>query len=218
MDGRATEAASRSGAGGRGVKMVRIGVTDNGIGMTREVQRRALDLFFTTKSRSMGTGLGLPLARKVALRAGGELTLTSRPRVGTTVTLLIPAATNVKDLSTGAGGRARVAVLKVGNARVSALIWQVLLGAGMKVRRMGRGGPGHADLWVTDPTDRSHAIARRWRRGGGKGVIALVGEPHERLSKAWMELGAGSLGPCDDMRLLRENLGSALNSETKEAP
>lgn len=49
-----------------GTRVVRLGVTDNGSGMTREVQRRALDLFFTTKSRSMGTGLGLPLARKVA--------------------------------------------------------------------------------------------------------------------------------------------------------
>jgi PAS domain S-box-containing protein len=71
-------------------RTVRLGVTDNGRGMTREVQRRAFDLFFTTKARGMSTGLGLPLVRKVAVRAGGLVDLSSSPGRGTTVVLTLP--------------------------------------------------------------------------------------------------------------------------------
>src|SRR4030095_8074875 len=36
-----------------------IGATDNGRGMTEEVRQHALELFFTTKNRTLSTGLGL---------------------------------------------------------------------------------------------------------------------------------------------------------------
>jgi len=52
---------------------VRLSVSDNGRGMAPAIQRRAFDPFFTTKAREMGTGLGLPLVRKVAARAGGQV-------------------------------------------------------------------------------------------------------------------------------------------------
>jgi PAS domain S-box-containing protein len=75
-------------------KTIRLGVSDNGRGMAHSVQRRAFDLFFTTKPRSMGTGLGLPLARKVALRAGGTIELKSEAGKGTTVVMVLPAASH----------------------------------------------------------------------------------------------------------------------------
>src|SRR5690606_29515060 len=40
---------------------VRIKVIDNGPGMDEEVRRRCVDAFFTTKTRALSTGLGLPL-------------------------------------------------------------------------------------------------------------------------------------------------------------
>jgi len=65
-------------------------VSDNGAGMTPEVLRRAFDMFFTTKVRGLGTGLGLPLVRRVVERAGGAVELDSRPGLGTTVRLVLP--------------------------------------------------------------------------------------------------------------------------------
>lgn len=70
---------------------VRMSVSDTGVGMSSEVLARAGSLFFTTKSRERGTGLGLAGARAFAERSGGMLQIDSREGHGTTVTLWLPA-------------------------------------------------------------------------------------------------------------------------------
>ena len=86
-------------AGGRaGVRvkkeegMVRVEVWDEGPGMTPEMRERALEPFFSTKPR--GTGLGLPIARRIARSHGGDLELESEPGGGTTVSVTLPADRN----------------------------------------------------------------------------------------------------------------------------
>jgi signal transduction histidine kinase len=64
-------------------------VRDDGAGMDRETLERVQRPFETTKPR--GTGLGLPVARRLAEAHGGELTLSSEPGRGTTARLLLPA-------------------------------------------------------------------------------------------------------------------------------
>ncbi|MEM9416218.1 MAG: PAS domain S-box protein [Planctomycetota bacterium] len=65
-------------------------VTDTGQGMTPDVMQRALDPFFTTKTRLKGTGLGLALVHGVIENHGGDVLLHSTPGQGTTVTLKLP--------------------------------------------------------------------------------------------------------------------------------
>ena len=65
-----------------GVQLV---IEDHGHGMTEETARRALEPFFTTKSR--GTGLGLPICRRIIEMHGGSLTIHSTIAEGTTVAL-----------------------------------------------------------------------------------------------------------------------------------
>jgi signal transduction histidine kinase len=69
---------------------VRIEVVDTGEGMDPEVQRRALDPFFTT--RPSGTGLGLPIVQRIVEAHGGDLRVHSAGGAGTTVTVTIPVA------------------------------------------------------------------------------------------------------------------------------
>jgi signal transduction histidine kinase len=69
---------------------VRIEVVDSGQGMDAEVQRRALDPFFTT--RPSGTGLGLPIVQRIVEAHGGDLRIHSVGGAGTTVTVTIPVA------------------------------------------------------------------------------------------------------------------------------
>ena len=63
-------------------------VTDDGRGMSREEQDRALDPFFTTGRKR--TGLGLPLLAQTAELCGGRLTIDSKPGRGTRVAAAFP--------------------------------------------------------------------------------------------------------------------------------
>lgn len=89
--GRVTITAGRGSDGG-----LRIVVADTGIGMSRDELDVALEAFGQVDSklnrRFDGTGLGLPLARMLAELHGGSLTLDSEKNIGTTATLLLPAA------------------------------------------------------------------------------------------------------------------------------
>jgi two-component system sensor histidine kinase FlrB len=63
-------------------------IRDAGRGMPAEVQEKAFEPFFST--RSEGTGLGLPIARRIASAHNAELTLQSSPGQGTTAVVMLP--------------------------------------------------------------------------------------------------------------------------------
>lgn len=69
-------------------------VRDSGEGMTGDVLNRVFEAFFTT--REGGTGLGLPIARRIAEAHGGTLALRSREGEGTVATLSLPAASRAR--------------------------------------------------------------------------------------------------------------------------
>jgi PAS domain S-box-containing protein len=87
MEDRGTLTVSAASTDGK----VRISVRDTGPGVAPALQNRIFDLFFTTKSGRGGTGLGLPIAHKIARENGGEISVTSSPGQGATFTLILPA-------------------------------------------------------------------------------------------------------------------------------
>jgi two-component system sensor histidine kinase AtoS len=64
-------------------------IEDNGAGMDADTLGSITKPFFTTKTR--GTGLGLPLAKRLATAHGGSLSFSSQPGEGTQVQLFLPA-------------------------------------------------------------------------------------------------------------------------------
>src|SRR3954447_7207207 len=64
-----------------------VSIADAGPGMPPDVLEHAFEPFFTTKSR--GTGLGLPLAKRIVDAHGGEIRLETSA-TGTTVTMSLP--------------------------------------------------------------------------------------------------------------------------------
>jgi two-component system sensor histidine kinase RegB len=64
-----------------------IEVTDKGAGMAPDIAARAMEPFFTTKEPGKGLGLGLFLAKSIAERFGGGLSLISEPGKGSKVTI-----------------------------------------------------------------------------------------------------------------------------------
>ncbi len=63
-------------------------IQDDGSGMPADVLERVFEPFFSTHPE--GTGLGLPIARRIAAAHGGELELKSTSGVGTTATVRLP--------------------------------------------------------------------------------------------------------------------------------
>lgn len=66
-----------------------VAVSDDGEGMTAATHASAFTPFFTT--REGGTGLGLPLVRRIVEQHGGSIELDSKPSRGTTVNMVFPA-------------------------------------------------------------------------------------------------------------------------------
>ena len=64
--------------------MLSLEICDNGKGMDREAQQKALDPFYTTRT-TRSVGLGLPLLAQAARQCDGTLELTSEPGRVTTV-------------------------------------------------------------------------------------------------------------------------------------
>ena len=71
-----------------GDRAATIVVRDNGPGIPAAQLDQVFKPFFTTKPR--GTGLGLPLSRRLVQRMGGTLALASRPGEGTAATVTLP--------------------------------------------------------------------------------------------------------------------------------
>jgi PAS domain S-box-containing protein len=81
-------------------------VRDTGVGMSEAEIKIALEPFGQVDAgiarRHEGTGLGLPLARRLAELHGGSLHIESRKGRGTTATLTLPVCSALLDISTAA--------------------------------------------------------------------------------------------------------------------
>lgn len=69
---------------------VRVSITDTGIGVAPENIDHVFEPFFTTKNH--GTGLGLPITRRIFQEHHGDISVQSEVNKGTTFNILLPAS------------------------------------------------------------------------------------------------------------------------------
>jgi signal transduction histidine kinase len=67
-------------------------ITDSGVGMSAEIQKRIFEPFFTTKPDGKGTGLGLSVSYGIVQTHEGTLTVQSREGTGSSFRISLPAA------------------------------------------------------------------------------------------------------------------------------
>jgi signal transduction histidine kinase len=71
-------------------KSILIKISDNGIGMTKEISQRVFEPLFTTKPVGQGTGLGLLIVNQIIEKHQGKLNLYSIPGQGTNLEIVLP--------------------------------------------------------------------------------------------------------------------------------
>ncbi len=145
-------------------------VSDTGAGMTKEVQSRLFEPFFTTRSVGEGAGLGLATVYGIVKQSGGSVTVESEPGHGAVFRVFLPICNEVPQAepvtpappAPAAGERADggARILVVDDDRViRRSISLFLRGAGYSVQEADRpeealaiaaADPGSADLLVTD--------------------------------------------------------------------
>jgi len=78
-----------------------IEIVDDGCGMDEEMVKRALDPFFTTKTR--GTGLGLAIVSRIIEDHGGIINVESETGRGTKFRIRLPVLEEAVSLATRSG-------------------------------------------------------------------------------------------------------------------
>ena len=192
-----------------GAAGVRIGVTDNGPGMTPDVMTRCLDPFFTTKSRGISTGLGLSLVQGILQNAGATLDISSSPEAGATFSFLLPCADP---------GPAIVpdVLVEVDDPRIRSLASSLARASGCRVvNEMSSDHPRPA-VWITDSAEKFEKLndlfAGRWDR---MTCLLADGSGAEGPAAATPLTGSNGLGA--NLRRFAHRLASA-GARVESAP
>lgn len=157
-----------------GPRIAEIMVTDDGPGMSPRTRHRALDPFFTTKTRGVSTGLGLAIVAGIARRAGGRVEIDSVDPTGTTVRVLLPRPPAADQR------RVLTAVVSCASPRVGALFCGLLETAGVDVRLLPPDGPNtlesvpRADLAVVDADLGEERLADMIESQIARSVVAVL--------------------------------------------
>jgi len=192
---------------------VQLSVSDNGAGMSPEVQARVFEPFFTTKDVSKGSGLGLPQVYGFAQQSRGTVTIDSEVCVGTVVTVLLPRSLNqpaaaADHVEAGAGGatasggrsaagRQRQVLLVEDDHEVAALTRELLNSLGCAVIRV---ASVDAALGALADARQIDAVLSDVMLPGGMSGLQLAREIRRRHPDLPIFLTTGYVESLSDMR------------------
>ena len=176
--------AIETGAAG---EHVRLAVSDTGTGIEPGVLEHIFEPFYTTKDVGLGTGLGLATVHGIVTQSGGRVEVSSDPGLGSTFTVLLPAAEGAPREPERAGplavGGDETLLLCEDEDGVRKLLELVLTGAGYTV--LSAAGAEQALALAAEPRDRRagdrHRDARHVRPAARRPARAAARAVHLRL-------------------------------------
>lgn len=65
-------------------------ISDNGVGIPKDYQKRIFEMFFRVSTERVGSGLGLFIVKEIMEKLGGSISVTSDQDIGSSFTLNIP--------------------------------------------------------------------------------------------------------------------------------
>lgn len=164
---------------------IKFTVSDNGRGMEAEILKQVFDPYFTTKTRSVGTGMGLSSVQGIVIDHNGAIRLSSTPGKGTRVELLLPLqdvepVSRVISLDTLPGGTEHILV--VDDEKIMAnTLRKMLQSLGYRVTTA-NSSENALEIFQSNPED-IHLVLTDW---------AMPGMTGDRLAEKMLEIKTGT--------------------------
>jgi PAS domain S-box-containing protein len=209
-------------------------VSDTGIGMDEEIQKRIFEPFFTTKEVGKGTGLGLSTVYGIVRQCKGWVGVESKPGAGTKFRILLPGieaqapkapVKTIQPEGTDAPVRGLATVLVVEDEpKIRQLLTGILRSQGYLTLEAAEGeealriagehrGPIHAmitDLVMPGMSGRQLAARMRSERAGIR-VLFVSGYPEAAITgDGMLEPGASYMAKPFSLRALADKIAEVL--------
>jgi PAS domain S-box-containing protein len=165
----------------------RLSVADNGPGMSSDIKARATEPFFTTKTRSLSTGLGLSLVHGIVSSVGGSMEIDSAPDHGTRIILNVPLAKQSKSQHARRRHERQLAALSLADPRHRTLVHQVLGSLGFDVLTLEEPcPPANTHVWIIQPTADLLDAANEFLDGGDDRLVLVAGHADQQRARPGM--------------------------------
>ena len=165
-------------------RFIRLSVADNGPGMSSDIRSRATEPFFTTKTRSLSTGLGLSLVHGIVASVGGSMEIDSAPDRGTRVILNVPVALEKRTPKTRKRVDRQVAAVSLRDPRHRTLVHQVLGSLGFDVVALeAENPPDDAALWIIEFEPDLMEAAHEFLDGSPNRLVLVAGQSDKKRAR-----------------------------------
>jgi len=155
-------------------RVVLVRVSDDGPGMAPGVLARCFEPYFSTKGRTISTGMGLGMVKGIVEAAGGRVLVESAPGKGATFTLSVPFAP-AADQCTASLARSLTAAVSIRHPRTASLACLFLEQLDVSPLRTPPDIIPEAALWIVDDPD--PARVAMYLDGHSERRVVMLGAP-----------------------------------------
>jgi hypothetical protein len=217
------------GSSGAGLPsgMIELLIEDDGPGMAPEVAARCFEPYFSTKVRTVSTGMGLAMVRAWVEGAGGAVRLRTAPGSGAHFSLILRPRSGLEVVEStsktaAARGPAPHAAITVEDKRTLSFVSVMIETAQAKAERWEHDGVPNAELWVVGGAAATpERVAAFLAQDGSRRAVVLADSapgysPHSQGPSIFTDPRVSYVGKKPGTAELRRALVEALARYNKD--